>query len=113
VTDAHHFGPEPGLFTPCFHTEFDTTGGGQLIMARELVLYGWSIVNESTTLEAEVDFYDGLQVEGVPAWPVTLLPQESSREVWMPQGILCQVGLFAAAAIGTVKGSVFWLPPAR
>jgi hypothetical protein len=106
-------GRRPDLDTPACHVEFDTSAGGLVIVSSELILYGWSIVNESTTTEAEVDLYDNTSAQAIPVWPVTLLPQESSREWFGDRGIWLRRGLYAAAAIGAVKGAVFWLPAAR
>lgn len=95
---------------PCRTSTFDTAAGSKLVVGSALILMGFSIVNESTTAEAEVDLFDGVDAESTPTFPITLLPQESVRDWFGDRGINMLVGLFASAAIGGVKGSVFWYP---
>jgi hypothetical protein len=70
-------------------------------------LVGYALVEATGTASAEVDFYDGANINGTLFLPITFAPNESVRDWFGPAGIQFTDGLWAQAAAGSVRGVVF------
>lgn len=83
--------------------EFNASG---LIYSGPVVLVGWSIKETTGSAQAELDLYDGISaaaVTGIPAFPITLLPNESTRDVLINARMLN--GIWANIT-GALEGSI-------
>ena len=83
-------------------------GAGTIMWSKSCYLLGWALVETSGSASAEVDIYDGLSSASTLVAPITLSSGQSTRDYLGPDGLWCQVGVFAALASGAAK-LVVWV----
>jgi hypothetical protein len=86
-----------------------TTVGGQFI-TRECRLYGWAFEETTGSAPAKCDLYDGTTTGGQTIVPITLLANESTRDIWGKPGIVVGNGIFLNVLSGSVRATVYVLP---
>jgi hypothetical protein len=84
------------------------TNTGALIINKETLLAGWSLVEPTGTVPAACTLYDGGDAGGQPLAYITLTAGESTRDLFTAPGLYCTRGLFVAVTAGSVQG-VMWL----
>lgn len=92
---------------PAHWINFDLSGAGAVVLGFAVVLYGWSVENNSTTTEAAFDIYDGTDTSGKPVFPVRLSGNETSRE-WFDRGVAMLNGVYVNVTAQEVHGALFY-----
>jgi hypothetical protein len=93
---------------PAHHKYFDLNGAGAVQLGFSVVLYGYTLVNPSSSATAALNLYDGGDTTGNPIFPVTFAASESIGDWFGPNGIWLRNGLYANVTSGEVKGAVFY-----
>ena len=70
-------------------------------------LMGWALVETTGAAVAAAELYDGNDATGQSLLPVTFQANESVRDWFGTQGILCQRGLYLNVTAGSVRGTLF------
>jgi len=93
---------------PAHYIYFDLNATGKMLTNFAVVMCGWSIRNISSTTLATLDVYDGTDATGNPLFPINLSANETSREWFLPGGVLMLDGVYVNVTAQEVKGSIFY-----
>lgn len=87
--------------------EMQSTASGELILAGQCYLSGFSLVNNSTSA-GTVTIYDGTDAKGTQLDPVALAASSTLRVNYPHEGIFCEQGIFVVAA-GIFAQGTLWV----
>lgn len=96
------------MFTPAQVLPFTTTTVDVNLYVGAAVLAGWSWVETTGLNNATVNLLDG--PAGPLIVPVTLAPNESTRDPLPFPGIYVRTGLYVQVTLGSVAGSLWFAP---
>src|ERR1700744_1728800 len=85
-----------------------TTTDVQLI-SREGRLYGWSFEETTATAGALVGLIDGSSNNGQVLASISLLANQSTRDIWGKPGIRCRGGVRLRVFSGSVRATIYYL----
>lgn len=81
------------------------TGGGTIV--------GWSFVEPTNAAACSFELYDGTSAAGALITSITLVTNESTRDLVGISGLRFDMGVWFHRLTGTVKGSVWVIPADR
>lgn len=85
------------------------TGTASLAMiSSQGLLFGWSWEETTGLAVAQLELIDGDSNNGDRIVPITLLANESTRDIWGWPGIWCDRGLFCRVVAGSIRGTVYY-----
>lgn len=95
---------------PARALRFDLNATSTVLLSGAAIITGWSITNGNASTVSECDIYDDVndQNDGIAA--ITLLGNESVRDLWAPSGIEVRKGIFVIASTGAVYGTIYAIP---
>lgn len=73
-------------------------------------LFGWAVEESTGSATAKLELMDGTSNNGQRIVPITLLANESTRDVWGKPGVLIQTGVWLHLVAGSVRGTIYFLP---
>lgn len=97
----------PGGLPPSIAVAIPVTTTDQEVQGRGGIVTGWSFKETTGAATAEVWIVNGNNATGVPIAFITLLANQSVRDVLADNGVLCDLGLFVHVVSGSVQGSVW------
>ena len=71
-------------------------------------LMGFAVRESSGAAGATFRLYSGGDANGQPVAPVSLSPNESTREWWGPNGVRCDAGLYFQLVGGSLEGVAYY-----
>lgn len=74
------------------------------------VFRGWGLANRDASNESGADIYDSAGADLVLVAPILLLADESTREWFEGNGILCRTGVLVRSNVGPIGGSLYLTP---
>lgn len=77
------------------------------------VIVGWSFQESTNAAAATLELYDGTGTGGNLLSPITLVTNESTRDLIGGDGLQFRNGVFFHAVSGSVKGAVWVVTAAR
>lgn len=85
------------------------TGTASLAMiTSQGVIYGWAFEETTGLAVAQIELIDGSSDNGDRIVPITLLANESTRDIWGWPGIWCDRGVFCRVVAGSVRGTIYY-----
>lgn len=80
----------------------------QLFIGRSGVLYGWAFEETTAAAGAKFALVDGSSANGQDLVSITLLANESTRDIWGRPGIWVDSGVFLHMFSGSVRGNIYF-----
>lgn len=87
---------------------FLTSTQSSALISRQGVLFGWAWEETTAAAVAQLELIDGDSNNGDRIVPITLLANESTRDVWGSPGIWCDRGVFVRVVAGSIRGTIFY-----
>jgi hypothetical protein len=87
-------------------TVAQTTGDSQLITGAGIIV-GWSFVEPTNSAPCSFELYDNTVAQGNLITSITLVTNESTRDLIGQNGLRFEMGIFFHRLTGTIKGSVW------
>lgn len=88
--------------------DIPTTTASQPFITRSGVLYGWAFSETTGTNPASLSLVDGSTDNGQGIVPITLLANETTRDIFGYPGIWCNAGVFLHVKSGSVTGKIYY-----
>lgn len=92
------------------HINFAATTQSLPVVTRQGLLFGWSFEESTGGAVAQLELIDGSSDNGNRIVPITLLANQSTRDIWGYPGIWCDSGVFCSVLAGSVSGTIFYKP---
>lgn len=78
-------------------------------IARGGRLYGWAFEESTGAAPAQFVVVDGASAGGTTIAAITLLANESTRDIWGKPGIRVRSGVYLSMISGSIRGTIFYL----
>jgi hypothetical protein len=104
--------PTPGLpvdWWPIDPIHVAPTTTGIQFITRAGRLYGWSFEESTGSAAAKLELVDGTSTGGLIIVSITLLANESTRDIWGKPGIRVQNGVFLNMVSGSARANIYYL----
>lgn len=87
-----------------------TTTASKQVATGLWVIVGWSFEETTNVAGASFALYDGQDATGTLVAPITLLTNESVRDLVGAEGLACSRGIYLSMVSGSIQGSVWAVP---
>jgi hypothetical protein len=97
------------VLPPAQPTTILTTTTSRQIVSGACVIVGWSFVEPTNAAPAAFELWDGTSAAGDIITTITLVTNESTRDLVGVQGLLVENGVYLSVLSGTVRGSLWFV----
>lgn len=87
---------------------FLTGTASAAMISRSGIIYGWAFEETTGAATAQLELIDGDSNNGDRIVPITLLANESTRDVFGQPGIWCDRGVYCRVLSGSIRGTVYY-----